>query len=368
VRSVDVSIPLLAGGDVDLNNDKARMQFGIIADVTQHEADNMSTRLRRQKQHRREQGLPHGGHRPFGWRNLMEPDPVEAAALQDATEAVVRGATVFDIAAQWEAAGLGRPRRAVPWTGNDVRRVLVAPRHVGLIVHRGEIALDTDGNEIRSAWPAIVSRTLWEACRSVLIARATGIRVARRRSMLTGLLRCGACGANMTRSSIRRRSLWRCWRDKGGCGAVSIGAVPLEIVITETLFDYVDGNELRTALASRDHGRVQAIRADLTAVDVQRRALVEAFAGGGDPKELRMACDALYELRTQLEAELGADSANIPPEGYEAAGALREAWLTLTTDQRRTAIAAAFGEITVERATGLGRRFDPGRVTFGRQR
>jgi site-specific DNA recombinase len=298
----------------------------------------------------------------------MEPDPAEAAAIRDGMEAVVRGARLAAIASAWEAAALGRPRRAVPWTGGDVRRVLVAPRHAGLLVHRGEIAVDKAGNEIRAAWPAIVSRDLWEACRSVLAARAMGAHRARRRSMLSGLLRCGACGANMTRSSIRVRILWRCWKDKGGCGAVSIGADPLEALITEALFADVDGRKLRNALATRNDGLVRAIRTDLTALDVRRRALVEAFTGGGDPKVLRTASDALDELRTQLDAELGAVNAESPPEEYEAAGALREAWPTLTTDQRRTAIAAAFGEITVERSTGLGRRFDPGRVTFGRQR
>jgi hypothetical protein len=54
------------------------------------------------------------------------------------------------------------------------------------VVHRGEIALDKDGNEIRAAWPAIVPRELWEACRSVLAARTVGVRVERQRSVLRG--------------------------------------------------------------------------------------------------------------------------------------------------------------------------------------
>jgi hypothetical protein len=212
------------------------------APVTQPEADGISTRVRRQKQQRRELGLPHGGRKPFGWRNLMEPDPVESAALRDAMEAVVSGASLFDIAARWEAAGFGGPHRTAPWGSTDVRRVLIAPRHAGLVVHRGEIALDKDGNEIRAAWPAIVPRELWEACRSVLAARTVGVRVERQRSVLRGLLRCGACGSQMTQSSTRGRAIWRCWRDKRGCGAVSIGAEPLELALTEALFEYVEGD------------------------------------------------------------------------------------------------------------------------------
>jgi len=246
--------------------------------VAQREADGISTRVRRQKQQRREMGLPHGGRRPLGWRNLMEPDPVEAAALRDAMEAVVRGASLFDIAARWQVAGFGGPGRI--WGGTDVRRILISPRHAGLVVHRGEIVVDKDGKEIRAAWPAIVPRELWEACRSVLAARATGVGTARRRPLLTGLLRCGACGSKMTRSSTKRsRVTWRCWRDKRGCGAVSIGAIPLEAVVTEALFEDVDGEELRAALASRDAGRVQAIRTDL---HTSRRGALERRAPAGD--------------------------------------------------------------------------------------
>lgn len=107
-------------------------------------------------------------------------------------DVVVRGASLADIAAKLEATGLGQPRCAVPWTGSDVRRVLVAPRLAGLLVRRGEIAVDKDGNEIGMAGPPIVSRDLWEACRSVLAARAIGAGIVRRRSILTGQLRCGA--------------------------------------------------------------------------------------------------------------------------------------------------------------------------------
>jgi site-specific DNA recombinase len=201
--------------------------------------------------------------------------------------------------------------------------------------------------------------------------------MARRRSLLTGLLRCGVCRAKLTRTSTprgrdsdgkvnERRTVWRCWTDKRGCGAVSIVAEPLEAVVIEALFEYGDGDELRAALAHRDDGRVQAIRADLTALDVRRRALVKAFTDDGDPDVLRIASDALDGQRKQLEAELGAASARSPLEGYrDAPGALRAAWPAMTTDQQRTALEVAFGTVTVAPATAMGRIFDPTRISFG---
>jgi DNA invertase Pin-like site-specific DNA recombinase len=362
-----VEVVTVTGGDVDLNTDDGRMRSGIMVYVAQREADGISTRVRRQKQQRREQGLPHGGRRPFGWRDLMEPDPVEAGALRDAMEAVVRGASMSDVAARWTAAGLGEPRRAVAWTGSDVRRVLLSPRHAGLVVHNGEIAVDNGGNEIAAAWPAIVSRDLWDACRSVLAARATGVGVARRRSMLTGLLRCGApgCDATLTRSSTAARVIWRCFK---GCGTVSIGAAPLEAVVVEALFEYVDSDELRTALAARDDGQVAAVRSQLLDVDRKLRELVDVFRGGESARAFRLASDALEADRRRLEVELGRASLRSPLEAYSSApGVLRRAWSSpaMTTDQRRAAIQAAFGVVTVKPAAGRGRRFDPTRVAFG---
>ena len=61
-------------------------------------------------------------------------------------------------------------------------------------VNGDEWMRDATGAEVVATWPAIVERQLWEDCRAVLAARATGVGVPRRRSWLTGRLTCGACG------------------------------------------------------------------------------------------------------------------------------------------------------------------------------
>jgi site-specific DNA recombinase len=361
-----VEVVTVMGGDLDLNSDDGVMRAGIMSYVAQREADAVSTRVKRQKDQRRQQGLPHGGRVPFGWSDMMTPDPDEAALLREAMTAVVRGASLTDLANRWNAAGVSRHMGSTGWSGGDVKRVLVAARHAGLVVENGEIAVDAEGRELVAAWPAIVERDLWEACRSILAGRATGASVPRRRSWLTGVLRCGACGAQMTSSSSRGRRLWRCWTGRGGCGEVSIGATPIEALITEALFEYVDGPELRAALTGRDDSRVLAIRAQLAEVDRRQRELVEAFRGGESARAFRMASDALEADRHRLEAELGRASQRSPLEGFgDTRGALRAAWATMTTDQRRAVVLAAFGAVTTAPATGRGRRFDPTRVSFG---
>ncbi|MGP8160429.1 MAG: recombinase family protein [Candidatus Dormibacteria bacterium] len=367
VRGIEVVT--VVGGDLDLNTPDGVMRAGIMVYVAQREADGVSMRVRRQKRQRREQGLPHGGRLPFGWRDLMTPDPDEAALLREAMAAVIRGATLYDLANRWNQAGVRRHRGSSPWTGSDIKHLLMAPRHAGLVVENGQVAVDAEGREITAAWPAIVDQETWEMCASVLAARATGASVPRRRSWLTGVVRCGACGAGMTRSTNgRERRIWRCWSGRGGCGKVSIGAVPVEAVVEEALFTYVDGDELRSALAARDDSRVVAIRAQLAQADSRLRDLVVEFRGGESARAFRLASEGLETDRRRLEVELGRASARSPLEDFgDAPGALRAAWPAMTTDQRRSVVLAAFGAVTVRPATGSGRRFDPGRVSFGVQ-
>lgn len=360
-----VEVVTVMGGDLDLNSDDGVMRAGIMSYVAQREADAVSTRVKRQKDQRRQQGLPHGGRVPFGWSDMMTPDPIEAALLREAMTAVVRGASLTDLANRWNAADVRRHMGSTGWSGGDVKRVLVAARHAGLVVANGEIAVDAEGREIEAAWPAVVDRELWDACRSVLAGRATGVCVPRRRTWLTGVLGC-VCGAPMTSSSSRGRRLWRCWTDRSGCGEVSIGAEPLEAVVEEALFAYIDGPELRAALAARNDGRVIALRAQLIEVDRKQRELVEAFRGGESARAYRMASDALDRDRRGLEVELGRASERSPLEDFgDSPGALRAAWPAMTTDQRRAVVLAAFGAVTIAKATGRGRRFDPKRVSFG---
>src|SRR5213078_13054 len=103
---------------------------------------------------------------------------------------------------------------------------LTMPRHAGLIVHNGEI-----GREIKDAKP-LVDRARFDQVCEVIRGRNHVSRLPKRRSMLTGLIYCGACGEKMTRSSVGKRAgrsvvIYRCINygpGRGDCGKVSIRA------------------------------------------------------------------------------------------------------------------------------------------------
>ena len=367
---LDVEVVAVRSGSLDLNTPSGRLAARTFASMGAYEADATSMRVTREKDARRAKGLPHGGRVPVGWRDMVTPDPVEAALIRESMEAVISGASLRDLATRWNASAVRRHGAGASstWTGSELRRVLTNPRHCALVMDHGGLAHDDGGHEIPATWPAIVSRDLWAGCRSVLTARATGIDVPRRRAWLTGVLRCGApgCGASLTQSRARNRPnaqstmLWR----HSGC--VSVRAALIEPLIAEALFQYVDGPELRDALAARDDGRVAEIRMQLVDVERRQRELVEEFRDGGGAHAFRLASEALEGDRGRLEVELGKASARSPIEGWsDAPGALRGAWPAMTTDERRACVLAAFGRVTIAPAAGSGRTFDPSRVQIG---
>src|SRR5207248_9416947 len=119
------------------------------------------------------------------------------------------------IARRWNEAGVKQPQTGrANWQADIVRQVVSNPRHAGLVGQR-VYQRDDEGREryLRpvvvgsGTWQPIVNRERWERLQALLKERGAAGRIPRRRSLLTGLLTCGVCGAVMSRSGGR-------WGDK----------------------------------------------------------------------------------------------------------------------------------------------------------
>src|SRR5262249_15613879 len=135
------------------------------------------------------------------------------------------------------------------WRPNHLKRLLTKPFHAGF-----------RNNGVRGEWPAILTPDEHEllrsllgppekidvpkdtcvcgkarepgrktcgglACRPAILGRAGKLgHGARRRYPLSGILTCSECGSRMLGSG----GLYRCTLAAGGCGKVSIEAIPLE--------------------------------------------------------------------------------------------------------------------------------------------
>jgi DNA invertase Pin-like site-specific DNA recombinase len=399
-----IEIVSVYSGPVDLSTSDGRAMARIQIAIASKASEDTSRRVLRAKQRAREAGLNSGGSRPFGWSRItvtdpdgtqretwdpVTPDPLEAELIAKATDDVIAGSSLTGIANKWNAAGIAQvhagggeedgpePR----WTTVTIKRILTSPRNAGLMPrHRHEtdeegttrLRVEPDGE---AAWPAIVERAKWERCRALLEEREARAAHPRRRSLLTGLLICGYCGATVTASvhttpnpdgSTRR--IWRCAGKPGmvgqdgkrSCGKVSIAAGYLERHLMGATFDAVDNSDVAELIKARSENdrRAAGIMRNLADIDRRIRETEAAYTRPeGTPRarydrEMRALEDAKRDLEGQYSS-LGHTSFLFRYAGRP--GALRAAWDSLSLEEQNAAIKEAIGQTAVLPATRRGR-------------
>lgn len=193
-------------GRYDLSTADGRRDALRAAVDAQHEAEQISERVRDAKADSLARGEYRGGPRPFGF----EADGVtireaEAAPLRSATDAIIAGDSLRSVCRDWAADGVRTVARRYKqpdgtrgepedreWTPTELRKLLLRPRNAGLIEHKEEIVG-------KAAWPAIVPEDKWRACCAVLKRPERRTTPGNSRVWLgTGLYRCGAPGCEET--------------------------------------------------------------------------------------------------------------------------------------------------------------------------
>jgi DNA invertase Pin-like site-specific DNA recombinase len=173
---------------------------------SQHEAEQISERVRDAKADNLARGEYRGGPRPFGY----ESDGVticedEAQHVRAATDAIIAGDSLRSVCRDLVAKGVTTvPRRykqpdgtrgepeSKQWQPAELRKLLLRPRNAGLIEHKGEVV----GT---AAWPALVSEDRWRACKAVLEHPERRTTTGNGRVWLgSGLYRCGVEGCTET--------------------------------------------------------------------------------------------------------------------------------------------------------------------------
>lgn len=342
-------------GDVDLATNDGRMMARIMGAVARKSSDDTSRRLRRKFDEMAEQGLPHGG-RAFGYdADGMTIRPDEAALLREAANDVLAGESLAGIARRWNDLGVVTPQRGRPWNGTVVRAVLTGPRQAGLRVHRGEVVGP-------GAWPAILDRATHERLVATLTGRSRR-QAPGRRTPFTGLVRCGRCGATMTRDTVGKLPTYRCHKLAGraGCNGTSISAVPLEQIVVEAVLLRLDSPALVEHL--RDGKPSDGGHDELAQLEGRLAELAELWAAGEVTKAEWMTARKGIEkrLETARRAVVRSSEATVMAD-YDKPGALRAAWPDLSPDRQRAVLAAIIDYIEVRPATRRGPRFDDNRI------
>lgn len=225
---------------IDTSTDMGLALVRVLVAFASLESATIGVRLRSKNKERADLGQPHTGAPCYGYkRGWKELHPEQAARIREAAAEVLAGASLHSIAARWNAEGV-KPLRTTHWTSQALRHLLTAHRLTGERVHRGEVV--GPGN-----WPAVLDAETGARLRELLLdpRRRTSFPKAER-SLLSGVMRCGKCGATLFAGIDyrSRRPMYVCPAPPTGCSGISVGLDSSVAVVVRQLLDRFD--HLRT--------------------------------------------------------------------------------------------------------------------------
>lgn len=204
-------------------------------------------------------GIPYGYRKPLGLdpdikairTAVPEQDPALVPHILEMRDLLLSGQSSRQIASHLNKKGLPAPRGGL-WTPVSVLGVLRNPFYAGKVSWGfSESKLDADNKRKRTR--SLVPREqavgrhvpLWDdATHEAILAeidRRKRSYLGRRNNQLTGLLRCGECGAPLWRQGNGPRDtdrlIWRCSRTGSAVGHVNVPHSELLPVIAAALAD-----------------------------------------------------------------------------------------------------------------------------------
>ena len=319
------------------DNATGRLLEGIIESVDEYYSENLAQEVLRGMREAASRGFFLGSKAPFGYtrvkvsdgvkdRPTLEVDPVAAPIVQEIFESSRRGNGLKEICK--ELNGRGITNRGRRWQKNIVHYLLTNEAYTGTAVWGVKSKDEKAGEPVRveNAWPALVSRELFDEVQQGLRERAPAKQRPGRvgsQYLLSGLLRCGVCGKPYSAQGAKSgqfayyvcASLFR-----EGAGACSNGrylnAGKIEDLVIEKVRERILTEETITELvtlvaeeidniAGEVNGRLTAISAELSDVDSRLENLYQALETKQLPLEvLSPRILALKSRQDQLTAAL----------------------------------------------------------------
>jgi site-specific DNA recombinase len=344
----------LVQDSIDTSSAMGEGVAAMLASVARTESENIGKRVARKKEELAAEGKPAGAKRAFAY----EADGVtvrksEAKAYRAAARDVIAGRSLRAVAREWNDAGLRTPQQDKLWSQTVLRWVLTSPRHAGLRAHKGEVVGE-------AVWPAIIDRATHEA----LVARfaRNGSPSPRRRSLLTGLVRCD-CGAPMVRDGRN----WRCrpdYRHPDACGHVYVTADALEALVEDMVIELLASPKLAKVMARQDdpdHGDDAAL--ELAAAEAKLTELDDMLGDGALTRASYLrARKAPERKRDAARARLARRTGTHALERFRGKRRPADLYRKLDMDERRAVITALVDHIEIAPARNRAPKLDPDRV------
>ena len=349
--------------DIDLSTSDGRTMARIMVAFANKSSMDTSRRVRRKHLELAQTGVPTGGWRPFGYlADRRTLDAREAQLIRQASSDVIAGVGLHTICRHWNDDGVLTTAGNL-WRKPVLKNMLVSPRIAGYRVYRSGIALDEAGNPVRGLIEPILDDQTWEKVKAVLQDPERSSKHSHsggRKYLLSGIVRCGACGKRLNGNAMRGSVTVFAYSCKvptsGGCGKVSITGPRVDALVTALVLEYLADRHVDS------EARPWSGQAELEAVTERVKELMTAFTAGELPSDV--VFPAVSKLETQAGELREARSAWTREQVALASrpADVAEAWPTLDLDQQRAVIASVFHSVVVKPSGNRGPVFDPSRV------
>ena len=290
------------------DNATGRLLEGIIESVDEFYSENLAQEVVRGMREAASRGFFLASNAPFGYKRVkvndgakerptLEVDPATAPVVKEMFEKSLRGSGLKEICKELNDRGV--TNRGKRWYKGTLHYVLRNEAYTGAAVwgktSKGEKAQDPV--RVEGAWPALVSRELFEDVQQAMSDRAPKVRRPARvgsRFLLSGLLKCGVCGRPYSAQGAKsgQFAYYICgtlFREGAGtCTARYLNAPRLETFVVEKIRERILNEETIVALvtlvaeeidamAGELAGRLEVIEAELSDVRKRLEKLYEAI-------------------------------------------------------------------------------------------
>ncbi|GAA0985538.1 Resolvase YneB [Nocardioides aquaticus] len=347
-----MQIQTVASGSHDLTTADGRAVAITVAAWDAAEAERTGERLQRKFLEKAQAGSVNQGTRPFGWaEDKRRLHPKEGRLLRAAVEDVIDGVPLREVARRWNAAGV-TTTRGKEWNHTAVRQVLRNPRLAGWRTHQGGHARDAGGERVRGVWTPMVDQATFDALQAALDGRAPRTRRGAQKTLLSGVARCGECGARMHGYRTPAGHAYAC-KVEGSGHSVTIAGRQTDALVTAVVAGRLRTGDLTGATAAPAAWPGEA---RLAAIPGQVKELMTAFQGGV------LSAAVVFPQVQALEAEQGRLEAERPAAAPRPVTASPDDFPDLDLDRRRAVVDTVVEAVVVARAPSRGTRFSDDRL------
>ena len=335
----------------DANTEAGKLMEAIIESVDEFYSENLAQEVTRGMREAASRGFFLSSKAPFGYKRIkvndgskerptLVPDLDAAPIVREVFESSLRGNGLKEICRELNDRGI--TNKGYRWHKGGLHYLLTNEVYTGTAVWgkttKGEQS--PDPVRVENAWPALVSRELFDSVQQALHERAPTVQGPARvgnKFLLSGLLRCGHCGRPFTGQGAKsgQFAYYVCGtlhrEGAGVCQARYLNAPRVEGFVVEKIKERILTDETITelvtlvaeevdAMAGEFAGRLKVIEAELADVVSRLERLYEALEtsqltlGALSPRilNLRHRQDQLTAARDEAESQLEQRRVELP--------------------------------------------------------